>query len=334
MTEEASVESALRVCALMDYGRPLAVATAARLGLADACRDARPLAMLATETGLDATALGRLLRALVSYGLFEEPRPGVFGLAASGQFLCDDHPWSLRHAYALMRADVRAWAHMQHSLQTGLGTFEHVHGRSLWEHLAADPQDSACFDRAMEDMSRLEALWLFDAYDWTRFESVVDVGGGNGSLLMGLLAALPNLRGVLYDLPQVVERARPRLAGTPLASRLVVMGGDFFQHVPAGHDAYLMKRIIYSYDDDDAQRILACVRAGMRVDSRLLLLEPVRRRGSGFDYGKLLDVQMLILGGGRVRERQDLRSLLASAGLALRRVIPTPLAAIVEAVPA
>lgn len=317
----------------MDYGRPLAVATAARLGLADACRDTRSVVALAADLGWDVTALERLLRALVTHGLFEEPQPRHFRLGALGQCLREDHPVSLRHAYALMRADVQAWAHIPHSLRTGLGAFAHAHGVSLWEHLARDAQDSAGFDRSMEAMSRLESLWLFDAYDWARFDSVVDIGGGNGSLLMSLLAELPTLRGVLYDLPQVVERARPRLAGAGLESRLEVIGGSFFEHVPGGHDAYLMKRIIYSYDDDDACRILTQVRAGMRPDSRLLLLEPVRRRGGDFDYGKLLDVQMLILGGGRVRDRQELRTLLAAAGLALRRVIPTPLAAIVEAVP-
>ncbi len=331
--EKDSLVQALRVCALMDYGRPLAVAAAATLGLADMCLHARPVATLAAAVGCDTRSLLRLLRALVSYGLFEEPEPGTFGLTAAGQLLRDEHAWSLRHAYALMRADVRAWAHMQHSLRTGQGAFEYVHGLSLWQHLANDPEDSARFDRAMEDMSRLEAIWLFDAYDWSRFRSLVDVGGGNGSLLVGLLHALPTLHGVLYDLPQVVERARRRVAGTALEARLTVQAGDFFVHVPTGHDAYVMKRIIYSYDDDEALRILRQVRAAMHSDSRLLLLEPVTRRGSGFDYGKLLDVQMLILGGGRVRDRLALRALLAAARLELRRVIPTPLAAIVEAVP-
>lgn len=323
----------LRVVALADYTRPFAVGAAATLGITEFFQQARPAESVAAESGLDPDALRRLLRALVACGLFAEPEPGIFALTPTSQFLLDEHPWSLRGAYALLPADVRAWAHMPYSLRTGQGAFEHVHGQSLWQYLSEHPEERALFDRSMEAMSRLETVSLLDAYNWTQFSTLVDVGGGNGTLLVAMLTAFPALRGVLYDLPQVVARAVGLAEAAGVAERCQLEGGDFFTHVPAGHDAYILKRIVYSYDDADAIRILQRVRAGMRQDSRVLLLEPVQRKGSGFDYGKLLDLQMLILGGGMVRDRHALRDILKTAGLRLRRIIPTQMAAIVEALP-
>src|ERR1039458_2250171 len=323
-----------RVAALADYTAPFAVGAVATLRIAEFFREGtRTAESVAAESGLDPNALQRLLRALVAKGLFSEPETGVFSLTASSQFLLDSHPWSLRSAYMLMPADVCAWGGMKYSLRTGRGAFEHAHGQSLWEYLSERPEESAQFDSSMEGLSRLETVWLLEAYDWTQFGTVVDVGGGNGAMLLALLTTFPSLRGVLFDLPQVVARALGRAEMASVQERCQIESGNFFTRVPAGYDAYVLKRIVYSYDDSEAIRILQRVRAGMRQDSRILLLEPVLRKGSGFDYGKLLDIQMLILGGGRVRDRHGLRHLLGTAGLRLRRVIPTPMAAIVEGLP-
>jgi len=323
-----------RVAALADYTAPFAVGAVATLRIAEFFREGtRTAESVAAESGLDPNALQRLLRALVAKGLFSEPETGLFSLTASSQFLLDSHPWSLRSAYMLMPADVCAWGRMEYSLRTGRGAFEHAHGQSLWRYLSERPEESAQFDNSMEALSRLETVWLVDAYDWAQFRTLVDVGGGNGATLVAILTAFPFLQGVLFDLPQVVARAVARMETAGVEERCRIESGDFFVRVPEGHDAYVLKRIVYSYDDANATRILQRVRSGMRQDSRVLLLEPVQRKGSGFDYGKLLDVQMLILGGGRVRDRHALRGLLATAGLRLRRIIPTPMAAIVEALP-
>jgi hypothetical protein len=141
------------------------------------------------------------------------------------------------------------------------------------------------------------------------------------------------MRGVLFDLPHVVGGAPSVLEAARLADRCEIVGGDFFNTMPAAGDAYLLKRIIYSWEDERATQILRLIRSAMRPDGRVLILEPVRRAGSAFDVGKLLDLQMLILGGYRVRSRKELRLLLAAAGLRLTRVIPTPMIAIVEAYP-
>lgn len=333
VTTQAELATMLRVVALADYTRPLAVATFAMLGIAECLQNPRDAASVAGELGLDPTALRRLLRALVSCGLLTEPQPGKFELLPETRFLLDEHPCSLRHAYALLPADIRAWGCLEYSLRTGQAAFEHVHGRSLWQYLSEHPEAGARFNRSMQDLSRLEAVWLLDAYDWNRFATLVDVGGGNGAMIVALLEAFPALRGVLFDLPRVIAQAVALVERAGVAQRCRLEAGDFFARVPAGRDAYVLKRIVYSYDDADAVRILRRVRAAMRQDSRALLLEPVRRRGNGFDYGKLLDMQMLILGSGRVRDRHALRELLAASGLRLRRIIPAPLVAIVEATP-
>jgi hypothetical protein len=334
VTAESELELMLRVAALADYATPFAVGATATLGIAEFFGEVRrPVESVAAESGLDPAALRLLLRALVARRLFSEPEPGTFALVAESRLLLDAHPWSLRSAYELLPADVCAWGHAEYSLRTGQSAFEHAHGQSLWQYLSEHSEAGAQFDRSMEGLSRLEMVWLRDAYDWTRFGTLVDVGGGNGAMLVALLTTFPTLRGVLFDLPPVIARAVALVEAAGLAERCQLESGDFFAHVPTGYDAYILKRIVYNYDDVDAARILHRVRAGMRQNSRVLLVEPVRRKGGGFDYGKLLDMQMLILGGGRVRDRQALRGLLETAGLRLRRIIPTPMAAIVEALP-
>ena len=333
MTTNTEFSSLLRLAAMADYSRAFAVGAAASLRLADAFCETRSVDVVAAERGLDARTLRRLLRALVAFGLFTEPEPGTFATLPAARLLLDAHPWSLRGAYSPLHADVRAWARIGHSLRSGSSAFELTHGESFWKYLSKHPSERALFDRSMEELSRLESLWLPGAYDWPRFQSIVDVGGGRGSTLVALLRAFPAIRGVLFELPTVAEQARSLIAAAGLSERCTVEDGDFFLRVPEGHDAYILKRIIYSYDDPEALRILQQVRSAMRDDSRVLLLEPVRRRSSGFDYGKLLDMQMLMLGGGRVRDRKALRELLAAARLRLGRLIPTAMTTIVEAMP-
>lgn len=333
MNPEPELDVALRLTALADYSRACAIGAIATLGIAELFQEPRSAAAAAAEASLDAAALRQLLRALVSCGLFEEPQREVFVLGAAARYLLDANEYSLRGAYSLMPHDMRAWAHVDYSLRTGRGAFDRVHGQSLWQYLADHPEASALFDRSMEDMSRLELLWLLDAYDWTRFNSVADIGGGAGETLIAVLTAHPKIEGLLFDTPAVTARAIYRIDAAGLAERCLVHAGDFFDSVPAGYDAYMLKRIVYSYDDVGAARILTRVRDAMPPHGRVLLVEPVKRRGDEFEYSKLLDMQMLILGGGRVRDRRHLRELLGSVGLRLRRVIPTPLAAIVEATP-
>jgi SAM-dependent methyltransferase len=333
LDESADEQPLQRLLALGDLTLPFAIGAAAQLEIPARLREPQTIPALAAQTGWPADAMRRLVQVLLLAGIVHETAPGTFSVAATGALLCDDHPYSMRHAYQVLRADVRAWCGLGYALRTGCGAFEKANGESLWQYLSSHAADATRFDRAMEDLSRVEASWLLKAYDWHACGSMLDVGGGNGALVLRVLETLPASRGGVYDLPHVAERARAASRASSAGNRCTVLAGDFFAHVPPGYDTYLLKRIVYSYGDDDALRLLRNVRSAMRAGGRLLLLEPVRRRGEGFEYEKLLDLQMLVVGGGRVRDRHELRALLAGANLRLGRVIPTPLVAVVEAWP-
>ena len=165
------------------------------------------------------------------------------------------------------------------------------------------------------------------------FGTIVDVGGNNGAFLAGILEAFPSVRGIVFDQPHVVAGAREVLADRGVADRCEAVGGDFLQTTPAGGDAYLLKRVMYSFDDDDSLAILRAIRAGMHADSRLLLLEPLLEPGNEFDWGKLYDVLLLVMAGGGGRSLEALQELFAKADLELVRVIRTRTLPIVEARP-
>lgn len=324
---DRELELALRAVRLSDCSAAFAVGAMASLGIADRlAAGARSSAAVASAAGLEPRAVGRLLRALSAWGLVTETDRGMFTLAEAGRLLTATHAWTLRDAYALMPADARAWAELGYSIRTGASAFEHAHGVTLWRYLADHPTAAEQFDGSMQALSRLEAVWLIDAYDWSRFRLLADVGGGNGSFLNAILEEFHEIEGVLFDLPHVVARA-------VVPERCRVESGSFFDAVPAGCDGYVLKRIIYSYEEEQARTILRRVRAAMADDARVLLIEPVGRSGAGSEYSRLLDLQMLVVGGGRVRERHALRELLQSAGLRLRRIIPTPMSSIIEATP-
>ncbi|MEY9928676.1 hypothetical protein ABH926_003315 [Catenulispora sp. GP43] len=330
-TDQATM---LRLFELADIIVPFAISVAADLRLADLLADGPlPAAELARRAGADPDALHRMLRALAGKDIFAETAPGVFGLTPMSELLRSGHPLSFRKLFHTVDADVLAFAHLGDSVRTGGPAFDLVHGEEFWSYLAARPSDARIFDELMAAFTELELRAVLPVYDWESLGTVIDVGGGNGALLAGLLARHTNLHGVLYDLPEVVGAAAPVLAAAGVAERCEVVGGSFYDKVPPGRGgAYLLKRIIYNYEDEAATRILRTVRAGMGADDRVLLLEPVRRRGAAFEMGRLMDLKMLVLGTGRVRGRHELQALFAGAGLRLRRIVPTPMIAVIEAV--
>lgn len=290
---------------------------------------------LAAVTGTHAPALQRALRALAGKGIFTEVEPGWFGLTPLAEPLRSDHPLSLRQAYPLLAADIQAWARFDHSIRTGQAAFEYVHGQGYWEYLAANPEDSSRFDGTQQAATRLELRTMLPAYDgWAALGSVVDVGGGNGAFLAGLLARFKAMRGVLFDLPHVVAGAPDVLVGAGVADRCEIVGGSFFETVPAGSDVYLLKRVLYHWDDEQATTLLRAVRAAMRPDSRLLLFEPLAQPGNDFNAGKLYDLILLVMAGAGARSQDQIKDLLASANLRVTRVVPTFIVPIIEAVPA
>ncbi|GIJ08916.1 methyltransferase [Micromonospora andamanensis] len=320
---------------LADYVTPLALRAVAELGVADLLADGPlPVDTLADRLGVHAPTLLRTLRALAARGVFTEVEPGTFGLTPLARPLRAAHPLSLRDAYPLLPADLQAWAYFAETLRTGEPGFPLAHGVDYWTYLAAEPEQSARTDRWMQSVNRLHLRTVLPAYAFARFGTVVDVGGGTGAFLAGLLARNPRMRGVLVDLPHVVDAAPDVLAAAGVADRCQVVPGSFFEALPGGADGYLLKTVLPGFDDDAAGSILSRVREAMRDDSLLVLIEAVLPPGDAFDVAKLFDVHTLVLTGGCHRTSEHMERLLTDAGLRLVRVIPTATVSVLEVSPA
>jgi hypothetical protein len=311
------------------------VYVAARLELADLLA-AGPLtaAELAGRCGADASALFRLLRMLASVGVFAEQDDGRFGLTPMAELLQRQRPGSA-WALAMMMGEEHhaAWGQLLYSVQTGKPAFDHVHGKPVFRYLAENPRAAAIFDGAMTGIHGQETAAMLDAYDFAGVGTLMDVGGGNGSLLRATLGRHATLQGILYDLPHVVERARPGLAD--LGGRLQTIGGDFFQSVPTGADAILMRHIIHDWSDDESLAILRNCRAALPPSGKLLLVECVIPPGNVHSWGKQLDVNMLVMTTGKERTEEEYRRLYTAAGFRLNRIVPTATEmSVIEGVPA
>ncbi len=308
-----------------------AISVAARLGIADLLEEGPKRAdELAEAVGADQTALYRLLRTLAGLGLFVEDGEGRFAPTPLGRALRRGD--GSAHAAAVYFGEPfvwKAWGNLLHSVLTGEPAFRRAHGTSIFDYLSAHPEAEQAFHAWMTARSQLQVAAVLDAYDFSRFRTVVDVGGGHGSLLAAILDAEPSLRGVLFDLPAVVARA------PALGDRCDVVGGDFFDAVPPGADCYLLKFVVHDWDDERAARILRNVRSAIADGGTILLLEYVVPPGSDYHHAKFMDLHVLVLTeGGRERTEDEYRRLLRDAGFQLRRVVPTaaPLA-IVEGAP-
>lgn len=311
---------------------------AAKLGIADVLKDGpQDASALARAVGAHPRALYRLLRALASLGIFAETTDGRFQITPLAQTLRSDTPRSLRDL-ALLYGDAWVWdvyGRTLHSVVTGLPAFDRVHGRTLFEHLQRDAEAASAFDRGMTAYSEQESLAILGAYDFTDAVHLIDVGGGQGALLAAILAARPEARGVLFEQPDVVERAREVMRRAAVADRCAMVPGDFFEAVPGGGDLYLLKSVLHNWDDARSRTILRNCRDSMPSRSRLLVIERVVPEGGGASDAKLFDINMLVVLGGLERTTGEYRRLLEDTGFELRRVIPTqaPLS-ILEAIPA
>jgi hypothetical protein len=332
---EAGPRAALeRVQELADYTVPLAVRVVCGMRLADRLADGPlPVAELADLVGADPDALRRLLRALAGRGLFRQEPPDRFGLTDLGQFLRGDHPLSVRDAYPMLPADLAAWAALEHSVRTGEAAFPLVHGRDYYAHLAANPADSTRVDRSVEAQNRLVLRTLARAHDWAGCGTIVDVAGGTGTFLAGLLRRHRKLRGVLVDLPHVTGPAAGVLRAAGVDDRCEIRPGSIFDPLPAGHDTYLLKTVLHDWKDEAAGAVLRRVRAAVRPDSRLLVLEALLPADGGFHIGTLLDLHSLVLVGGPDRDLDALTALLGAAGFEVVSAAPTATLAVIEARP-
>jgi hypothetical protein len=308
---------------------------AAELGVADQLSAGeRPVEELAEGCGAEPDGLFRLLRGLASLGIFQETAPRQFALTPLAEVLRSDHPHSMRMVARMLGEEhYLGWADLLHSVRSGEGAFRHRYGLSVFEWYQQNPVRGAIFDGAMGNHSRAQTEALLAAYDFSGIAHLVDVGGGQGLLLKTVLASYPELRGTVFDQPQVVAGATVPAA---LVERLSLVGGDFFREVPAGADAYLLKHIIHDWSDGACLRILGQIRAVMAPGARVLLVEQVIPPGNAPFPGKLLDLNMLVMTeGGRERTPEEYANLLGRAGLSLQRIVPTPSpVSVVEAVAA
>ncbi|MCC6421123.1 MAG: methyltransferase [Gemmataceae bacterium] len=302
-----------------------AVHVAAKLGLADLLAGGpRTAADLAAATGTHAGALYRLLRTLAGEGIFAEDGDGRFRLTPLAECLRSDVPGSQR-ALAIVRGawQYRAWGELLHSVQTGQPVLDRVCGAPLFEFLAQDPERARLFDESMVGVHGRETEAMLEVYDFSGVRVLADLGGGNGSLLGAVLQRYPQMRGILFDLPGGTERARDRIAAVGLTDRCEVRGGNFFEAVPAGADAYLLRHVLHDWDDERSLRILANVRAALGEGGKLLVVECVIPAGNEPSFGKILDLSMLVLTGGLERTEEQWRALLRAGGFRVTRLVPT-----------
>lgn len=319
------------------YQRSQALYVAAKLGIADLLADGpKTVEELANASGAHAPSLYRLLRALASEGVFREQDTGSFELTSMAELLRSDIPGSVQ-AWAIMfnQEQYQAWTGMLTSIQTGKAAFDHVFGESFFGFLSEHPQSNETFNRAMTSGSAHVGPALVESYDFSPFDVVADIGGGNGRLLSEILTANPHARGILFDQPHVAEDATTKHALRDVEDRCKVVGGDFFDMVPVGADVYLLRLIMHDWDDQQCEIILQNCRRAINAGGRVLILETIVAPANEPDNRKWMDLRMLACLGGQERTEAEFRKLLEGAGFTMTRVIPLPVdQCVIEAMPA
>lgn len=281
---------------------------------------------LAAAVGAHAASLYRLLRVLAAIGVFREEEGRRFSNTPLSELLRAEVPGSLRDLVLLFGDETswRSWEGILHAVRTGEAPFEHIYGEKFFDFLQDHADTAAMFDRAMASASSTTNAAVVEAYDFSHLGTLVDVAGGTGSALCSILKTAPDLRGIVFDLPHVAQRAREFIATQGLANRCEFAGGSFFEGVPAGAGAYFMKHILHDWGDAECSEILGACRKAMSGEARLLICERIVPPGNEPSSAKLIDLHMMMTNhGGKERTEQEYRDLLAAAGFRIERVIPT-----------
>jgi hypothetical protein len=303
-----------------------ALYVAAKLKIADLLKDGpRTSAELAQAAGADERFLYRTLRALASFGVFAETEQGSFTLTPTAELLRTDVQGSMHAMVVWMNEPFhwRVFEEMLGAVKTGKLAFEQVFGMEPFPYFVQNPEVARIFDNAMTSFSLISAPAVTAAYDFSSIKKLVDVAGGHGLLISSILKANPHLQGVLFDMPTVIEGAGRLIEEAGVTVRCEKVAGDFFEAVPAGGDAYIMKHIIHDWDDERSLVILRNCHRAMTENGKLLLVEVVIPPGNEPSFGKIMDIEMMLLPGGTERTEAEYRELFAAAGFQLTRVIPT-----------
>ena len=296
----------------------------ADLGIADLIDERpRPAAELAGATGSHPRALYRVLRALAAVGIFAEDADSNFHLTPIGATLRRNAPDSMRAMVLseLAGEHFEAWTNLAQSVKTSEIAFDHKYGEDVWAYYAKNPERAAIFNESMTNVSENTNAAVVAAYDFSSIKKLVDVAGGHGSLMAGVLGANLHLHGVLFDQPHVVNGAQAKLSH--FADRCAIVGGNMFEEVPSGADAYLMKWIIHDWNDERSLTILKNIHRAMPENGKLLLVEMIVPPSNELHFSKLLDVNMLVMTGGCERTEAEYAELFAQAGFRLARIVPT-----------
>jgi predicted O-methyltransferase YrrM len=302
-----------------------AISVFAELGIADVLKnDAVHADTIAQATECHPRSLYRLLHMLASVGVVEELAGRRFKLTPIGEYLRSDSP-SKRSAWARLvgRPYVwQSWGAMMHSVKTGESSFGHLHGANVWEWRSKRREETEIFDAAMSELSGAAGRAIASGYDFSAFNVIVDVGGGQGALLAAVLAQHGNTKGILFDLPHVVVKAQDVLRAAGVADRCEIVSGDVFKAVPEGGDAYLIKSVLMDEDDDQAIAILTACRSAMRQSGKVVVAEHLLTPPNGPEIGSR-DMTMMIVTGGRERTREEFAELFSASGFHLEQVVAT-----------
>jgi hypothetical protein len=302
------------------YCVPRTLHVIAEIGVADSLgAEPMDIGQLAQDTGTNADVLGRMLRLLSAHGIFEADGSSVRHNEPS-RLLRSDHPQSAR-ALARMLGLEYFWSSflsLEHSLRTGKPAAAEQHAEGVWEWLSERPQANAIFNESMIAKSHAQIASVIDAYDFSRFGTVADIGGGRGHLLDAVTDKCPRVKGILFDLPHVIEDAK-----SSGVSRLELVGGDFFADELPAADAYVLMEVIHDWDDEHAQRILDAIARAAPRGATLLLVEQLIPEGNEPNWVSILDIHMLALFAAKQRNEAEYQRLLKRAGFEIRRVIPT-----------
>src|SRR5262245_5341394 len=304
-----------------------ALQLAVQVGVADHLADGpRTAQELAAATGTNEDALCRVLRLLASVGIFTEVQPKTFALTPPADVLRKDAPHSI-HDTVVFIADplhLRVYADGIESLRTGKPAVEKTFGMSAFEYFKTHPEYSAVFNNAMTNFSAAIVPAVLEAYDFSGIGTLVDVAGGHGQVLTSIVRKYPAMRGILMDLDHVIAGAKPKIDASGVGDRVQTATGDFFKAVPAGGDAYIMKHIIHDWDDDRAVQILRSIHTAFgSKPGKVLLLESVLPSNNEPGIGRVLDVEMMFMPGGRERTADEYAALFDRAGFQLTQVVPT-----------